>query len=103
MAFLIILTCVICAVAGYHFGNQRTIGGGAGLLLGLFLGIIGLVIVLVSPRSDTEYDMEIQRSYDNIEEEKKTAADQLMKWHELKEKGAITNEEFEEKKKQLLY
>ena len=49
---IILLTCAwaLFGVWGYALGRNRSIGGGAGFLLGLFLSIIGLAIVIRSPK-----------------------------------------------------
>jgi len=79
--------------------------------LGLLLGVIGLIIVAVSPRVDNEWQQDyeankgIADSYARINEEtvkKATAADELKKWYDLKEAGAITDAEYESKKSNIM-
>ncbi|HAL80991.1 MAG TPA: hypothetical protein DCO83_01170 [Mucilaginibacter sp.] len=50
---IIVLHGLIFGVACYFIGGQREIGALAGGFLGLVLGIIGLIIVLVSPRKES--------------------------------------------------
>ncbi len=98
---------VIFSVIGYNMGKRKTIGSTGGALLGFFLGLIGVLIVACYPNdfenemSDLEYDAQIAKSYSNINEPV-SSPDDLIKWFELKEKGAITEEEFEVQKKKLL-
>ena len=50
-----------------------------------------------------ELDNQIASSYAQIHSEKdRDKADELKKWHDLKIAGAITDEEFEQKKKIIL-
>lgn len=56
--------------------------------MGFFLGVIGLIIALVLP--------------DRNAPARESAADSLMKYKQLLDQGAITQEEFERKKRELL-
>jgi len=112
MILVILLLWGLFAALGYNLGKERTIGAIGGLVLGLLLGLIGVIIVLFFSKVETEinHDLIIQESYHNQRREfqhtnheaKITAVDQLKKWHELFELGAITKEEFEIKKKELI-
>ncbi|NDC40625.1 MAG: SHOCT domain-containing protein [Chitinophagia bacterium] len=54
-------------------------------------------------RTNMELDNQIASSYAQIHSEKdRDKADELKKWHDLKIAGAITDEEFEQKKKIIL-
>jgi hypothetical protein len=62
MSFVLLLAWAVCAVAGGYMGNARgrmTIG----LLLGMFLGVIGLVIILCVPRT---HENQVQREADRL-------------------------------------
>lgn len=98
---------VIFSVIGYNMGKRKTIGSTSGALLGFFLGLIGVLIVACYPSdfesemSNLEYDTQIAQSYSKLNEAS-SSPDDLIKWFDLKEKGAITEEEFETQKKKLL-
>ncbi len=110
MVFVFLIVWILFGVGGYHMGKEKTIGPEGGAALGLILGLLGIIIILCLPaRKDVynkdAYDQEIQRSYEKMNEPavKTTAsADELQKWYDLKEKGAITEEEFQQKKRELL-
>ena len=65
-----------------------------GFLWGFFLGFLGLIAVACYP------DLNAQNKV--IQEPQQSTADELMKYKMLLEQGAITQEEYEAKKKQLL-
>ena len=65
-------------------GYQKILG----ILLGFFLSFIGVILILLFP--------------DKKEEEAKQAPDQLIKYKQLLDVGAITQEEFDKKKSELL-
>lgn len=68
---------------------------------GFFLGIIGLIVVAVRPDMNQKIIVQQvpqqtnQQSADDVET-------QLQKYQEMEEKGLISQEDFEAKKKQLL-
>lgn len=104
-----LLLSLLCAFGGYSLGKERQIGETAGLLIGLFFGVIGIIIILFLPKLPSEEKAESFRSpivsYERVAEEKNknyNTADELIKWHELKEKGVISEEEFEVKKRELM-
>lgn len=78
----------ICAA----IASDRTIGGTAGFFLGFFLGLIGLIIVLCSSRKLDFIPFPPSRS----------AADELKKYKELLDSGAITEDEYNFQKSRLL-
>lgn len=80
---LAIVFCVLCSMLGARKG-YTPIGFG---VMGFFLGLIGLIIAAVVPD---------KKGY------QASAADGLLKYKELLDKGVITQEEFEAKKKELL-
>lgn len=42
---------LLCAYAGYKIGSERKMGPIIGFFLGLILSILGVIIVLVSPKN----------------------------------------------------
>jgi len=81
------------AAWGYNAGAKRTVGSTGGLLLGLFLGIIGVLIVYCTRR------IEDQQFYNFPP---MSAADELQKYKQLLDSGAITEAEYNYKKAQVL-
>ncbi len=79
---------------GYRAGSKRTVGPFVGLLLGAVLGIIGIIIIYCTPRI-TE-----QPFYDFAAESRK--ADDLQKYKDLLDSGAITEEEYQTQKTRIL-
>ncbi len=83
-----ILMGVICLNIAVGKGHS-----GAWFFVGFLLGIIGIVIILcLSPKKETEYFMPPPMM----------VADEIKKLNELREMGALTDEEFNDKKKELL-
>lgn len=69
--------------------------------LGFFLGIIGLIIAAVKPAlSGPEAVQSVNRTV--VQQPQNSDADSLKMYKELLDSGAITQEEFDEKKKQIL-
>jgi branched-subunit amino acid transport protein AzlD len=85
---LVLFLIFIIPFLGYKVGKVRTIGGGLGLLLSLFLSILGLLIVYSFPKTDSLV-------VSNIPE-------QLQKYKELLDSGAITEAEYQLQKDRLL-
>ena len=81
------------AAWGYYAGAKRTIGSTAGLLLGLVLGLIGILIVYCTRK------IEDQQFYSFPP---MSAADELQKYKQLLDSGAITEAEYNYKKSQIL-
>lgn len=79
-----IVCCAIC-VAQAHKKGYNAFGFG---VMGLILGIIGLSIALAVPNRKAR--------------EAFTAAESLEKYKQLLDQGAITQEEFDQKKRELL-
>jgi Short C-terminal domain len=78
---------------GYRAGSKRTIGGGFGLILGLFLGVIGVAIVYCSNKVD-------QQPFAGFAVN--SAADELQKYKQLLDSGAITEAEYNIQKAKIL-
>ncbi|TWR30304.1 SHOCT domain-containing protein [Mucilaginibacter pallidiroseus] len=94
MAALAIL--FLPAYLGYVAGSKRTIGGPAGLLLGLFFSYIGLIIVYILPITQPVY-------YDfGHRQPQSSSADEIMKYKELYDSGAITEQEYNTQKARIL-
>lgn len=87
---MIIFFIVVAVAMGFiakNFGEKKGYSAGMSFAIGFFLGLIGLVIVLLLP------------------DKKKEAADNssaLLNYKQLLDAGAITQEEFDAKKKELL-
>lgn len=75
---------------------------------GILLGAMVLLVSLSEWRKTVTLNSvipnlrNVKNNEANTQASKDNAADELIKWHELKERGVITDEEFEAKKKQLL-
>lgn len=96
MEFLIlyILFGFIFAIICMSVGENRDIGRTAGFWLGFFLGLIGLIIVLCSPKI-VERPYIPPRPRDSI-------PDQIKKYKDLLDSGAITENEYNIQKNKLL-
>ncbi|WPU99437.1 SHOCT domain-containing protein [Mucilaginibacter sp. cycad4] len=84
---------ILFPVWGYNAGSKRTIGAVPGLFLGLFLNFIGIIIVYCSPRIQNKgfYDFP-----------KQSSADELQKFKQLFDSGAITESEYNAQKNRIL-
>ena len=78
---------LICGFVSKSQAAKKGYSEAAFFCLGFFLGIIGLIIALVLPSKQSE-------AISN--------ADGILKYKELLDKGVITQEEFEQKKNELL-
>lgn len=90
---LVILLLVACAIWCGNRANAKGYSNVAGVLLGLFLNVIGIIIVLLLPdkKEEESFRASVQ------------APDQLIKYKQLLDAGAITQEEFDRKKDELLH
>lgn len=84
---------VLFPVWGYRAGSKRTVGPVGGVLLGLFLGIIGIIIIYCTGRV---YEPSLY-NFPN-----QSTADELQKYKRLLDSGAITEAEYNVQKGRLL-
>ena len=82
---------ILLGIAVEAAGNE-----GEGLLLFISPGVLLALIVYLTSKHGQSF---LSRSDAN---QKGGSADELLKWHQLKEKGVISDAEFEERKKKLL-
>ncbi len=87
---LMLLWILACWIVGW-LGSTRTIGYGWAVLLSVFLTpVIALVIVLFSKKkSDVQAERKLHQQIDKISQ-----TEYLEKIFNLKEKGAITEDEY---------
>ena len=81
---------IICCIVAVNFGKKKGYSSTLCGLLGFFLGIIGLIIVLVLPSKN-------QTMLQNYE-----SAETLQRYKNLLDEGAITQEEYDRKKTEIL-
>lgn len=84
---LLLIPAVIFGCIAQNFGKKKGYGEGICFAAGFALGIIGLIIVLLLPDKNADAQSKL---------------DDLLKYKQLFDSGAITQEEFEAKKKELL-
>ncbi len=95
--FGILFWCIIwgfvtkAIVKGKGYENS-----GAWFWCGFFLGIIGVIVAACKPALTN------QMPYNYQQQPQTSSADELMKYKSLLEQGAITQAEYDAKKKQLL-
>ena len=95
--FVVVMWCVIwgfvtkAIVKGKGYENS-----GAWFWCGFFLGIIGVIVAACKPAVNN------QILYNYQQQPQTSSADELMKYKMLLEQGAITQEEYDAKKKQIL-
>ncbi len=103
VAIVWLFMAIICAV----IGTNRKIGGVAGFFLGLFLSVIGLIIVLCSKSLDDEKrDMAMMYAMSQkpqtATKTNSSTADELQKLAALRDSNAISNDEYERLKQKLI-
>jgi len=84
---------VLPAVWAYKEGSKRTIGPGVGLLLGLLFSFLGVLIVYCTKRLD-------EPNYYNFPPI--SSADELQKYKQLLDSGAINEQEYNIQKARIL-
>ena len=92
---------LIFPVWGYRAGSKRTIGGAGGLLLGLFFNLLGILIVYCTNKTSQQpiYNFKSQSTADS---KSQSAADELQKYKQLLDSGAITEAEYNAQKAKIL-
>ena len=84
---------VIFPIWGYRAGSKRAIGPIGGLLLGLFFNIVGILVVYCSnPVEQNQFPVFGSPS----------PADELQKYKQLLDSGAITEAEYNAQKAKIL-
>lgn len=97
---MIILGWVVFSLIVGVIASDRSIGFWGGFLLSLFLSpIIGIIVTLLS---DAKIKVDINKSKEPIAEATKSVADQLEKLSNLRNANAITEEEYQKAKGELL-
>ena len=87
----IILAIVLWVISGFiakGIGEKKGYGAGLSFCAGFFLFILGIIMAVVPDKNGKEKEV--------------TSADALLKYKELLDAGAISQEEFDVKKKELL-
>jgi uncharacterized membrane protein len=84
---------IIFPVWGYNAGSKRTIGAIPGLFLGLLLNFIGIIIVYCTPKV-------ADKNFYNFPPQ--SSADELQKFKQLFDSGAITESEYNAQKSRIL-
>ena len=91
VSFIYILLFLVLAVVfgclGSGIGKSKGYSGSLCFVAGLFLGIIGLIVVLLLPNKKLKTNV---------------SAEDLLNYKKLLDSGAITQEEFDAKKKELI-
>lgn len=88
----IVLLIALWVVSGFiakGIGEKKGYGAGLSFCAGFFLFILGIIIMAVLPDKSGK-------------EKAVTSADALLKYKELLDAGAISQEEFDAKKKELM-
>ncbi|WP_303804633.1 SHOCT domain-containing protein [Ruminococcus flavefaciens] len=98
---IIMIVSVIYVIPGCIMGcitdsMNRKKGYNGGFSWGFFLGIIGIIVVACRPFNNANT---INRT---IVTQQRSMADEIAKYKQLLDSGAITEEEYEAKKKQIL-
>lgn len=100
-AFIWLFMAIICAI----IGAKRKIGGVAGFFLGLFLSLIGLIIVLCSKSLDDEarqLAMMQNMTQKPVQPTTTSTADELQKLASLHATNAISDDEYEQLKAKVI-
>jgi hypothetical protein len=84
---------IVCPIWGYRAGAKRSIGAVGGLFLGLFLGLLGILIIYCTRRVDQKPLYNFPGS---------SPADELQKYKQLFDSGAITEAEYVAQKTKIL-
>jgi hypothetical protein len=90
---IIILLVIAFSAWGYRAGAKRTIGAVPGLLLGFLLSFIGIIIIYCFP---------LQQSEPFQPQAYSSPADELKKYKDLLDSGAINEYEYNIQKARIL-
>ncbi len=90
---LLIFFCLPFGIVSRYFGAKRYVGAKASFLLGFFLGPLGLLIVFCSNKKEPEFV---------FPEYFESVPDQIKKYKDLLDGGAITEAEYNQQKEKLL-
>lgn len=98
---IVIIIGVIYVIPGCIMGcitdsMNRKKGYNSGFSWGFFLGIIGIIVVACRPFNNANTNNR------TIVTQQRSMADEIAKYKQLLDSGAITQEEYEAKKKQIL-
>jgi len=93
MIYFYLLVIFLFAIWGFIAGSKRSVGGVGGLLLGLCLNIIGIIIIYLTKKIDKNAHINLKSL---------SAIDELKKYKELLDSGAITEQEYNVQKERIL-
>jgi hypothetical protein len=101
---MIIAFCILMSIVCAVIGSKRRVGAVGGFFLGLFLSVIGLIIVLSSRRlEDDARDKIIVQNVTATQPAPKTStAEELQKLADLRSTDAISQEEYDSLKAKLI-
>ncbi|MCC8424644.1 SHOCT domain-containing protein [Mucilaginibacter sp. UR6-11] len=98
-AIICLFFAIICAIVG----SKRKIGAVAGFFLGLFLALIGLIIVLSSKKlEDQAMESAMLQAMSQQPAATASTADELQKLAALHAANQISDEEYERLKSKLI-
>jgi len=86
--FLLFVLCLVCAYASGRMADKKGYSYAAFAAIGFFIPIIGLIIAAVLPDKNASPNQ--------------TAAQQIADYKKLLDDGAITQDEYDAKKRELL-
>lgn len=96
--YIIGMYIAVCALVG-TVGINRQIGFLLSFVISLFTTpLIGLIVTALSSKNKVEVSVENNTPI----KEKESVSDELLKLNELKEKGILTEEEFQKQKVKIL-
>lgn len=93
MIYFYLLVIFLFAIWGFIAGSKRSVGKIGGLVLGLFLNIVGIIIIYLTKKVDKNAHINLKSL---------SAIDELKKYKELLDKGAITEQEYNIQKGRIL-
>ncbi len=93
MIYFYLLVIFLFAIWGFIAGSKRSVGKVGGLVLGLFLNIVGIIIIYLTKKIDKNAHINLKSL---------SAIDELKKYKELLDTGAITEQEYNIQKGRIL-